>query len=372
VFIGLEVPFKVNGSYPLLGDRSRSGILTVDARFIGTQARMATSIRYVELARTIAPQIFLRRPSRSPDAGVSGRSTRRFLNKTLSPPTRYLQSLISITGRAFVSTWRVLPRVVRKTAYDALRKLGAFIYGVKDPMLVQRLPFGLYLKYRGDADMVRNEFNALRRVRQETSIPVPEALDVIPEGDNSYLLITRVPGVPLWLCQELFSDTDCDEIVTQLQDYVSQLRALPNTVNAEMPICNTLGEACRDHRIRSADPMGPFPDEASFSQCLRFSDEPSRRGHRIVFTHADLNPRNILVDRVTLPDGSTGWRVTGIVDWETAGYYPEYWDYTKALFEGFRWRPRYIKMVHRVFAEFGDYSKESDVEKRAWESGDGV
>jgi aminoglycoside phosphotransferase (APT) family kinase protein len=239
-------------------------------------------------------------------------------------------------------------------------------------MLVQRLPFGLYLKYRGDADMVCNEFNALRRVRQETSIPVPEALDVIPEGDNCYLLITRAPGVPLWLCQELFSDTDCDEIVAQLQDYISQLRALPNTVNTDTPICNTLGEACRDHRIRSADPMGPFADEAAFSQCLRFSDEPSRRGHRIVFTHADLNPRNILVDRVALADGSTGWRVTGIVDWETAGYYPEYWDYTKALFEGFRWRPRYIKMVHRVFAEFGDYLKELDVEKRAWEMGDGI
>ncbi|KAK4142033.1 uncharacterized protein C8A04DRAFT_30437 [Dichotomopilus funicola] len=105
---------------------------------------------------------------------------------------------------------------------------------------------------------------------------------------------------------------------------------------------------------------------------MRFSDDPARRGHKIVFTHADLNARNILVDLVPLPDGTTGWRVTGIVDWETAGYYPEYWDYTKALFEGLRWEPRFLKMVHRVFAAFGDYSKELDVERRAWGSGDAV
>jgi aminoglycoside phosphotransferase (APT) family kinase protein len=247
------------------------------------------------------------------------------------------------------------------------------IYGTEDPTIpAQRLPFGLFLKCRGDADMVRNEFNALQRVHRETSIPAPEPLDVIPKGGKSYLLTTRVPGAPLWLCQGLLSDADCDEIVAQLKSYVAQLRDLPKTVNPEMAICNTLGEPCRDHRIWSADPIGPFADEAAFSQCLRFSDEPSRRGHKMVFTHADLNPRNILVDQVALPDGSSGWRVTGIVDWETAGYYPEYWDYTKALFEGFRWRPRYLKMVHSVFAEFGDYSREYDVEKRAWESGDGI
>jgi thiamine kinase-like enzyme len=139
-----------------------------------------------------------------------------------------------------------------------------------------------------------------------------------------------------------------------------------------MAICSAIGGPIRDHRIRSADPIGPFPDEAAFSQHVRFSDEPSRRGHKIVFTHADLNPRNILVDRVVSADGSCRWRVSGIVDWETAGYYPEYWDYTKALFEGFRWRPRYLRMVKRVFEEFGGYERELEVERRSWEAGDAV
>ncbi|KAH6856237.1 kinase-like domain-containing protein [Chaetomium sp. MPI-CAGE-AT-0009] len=372
--IGPEEPLEVEGRYALLGDHSRAGIMSVDPHFIGTQTRLARSIQYVELARDIAPQIFLLRQSASLTTSASQLWKRRFQETHPLSPIRYLNSLIHFSARTFFSWWRVLPRQIRAASYDVLRKLGDWIYGVEDhTVYVRRLPYGLFLKYRGEADLVRNEFNALWRVHTETSIPVPSPLDAIPdEDDNSYLLMTRVPGAPLWRCEELFSDTDCDDVVAQLQDYLAQLRGMPKTVNPYMAICNTLGEACREHRIRGAAPIGPFADEAAFSQCVRFSDEPSRRGHRIVFTHADLNPRNILVDRFVRRDGSTGWRVTGIVDWETAGYYPEYWDYTKALFEGFRWRRRYVRMVHRVFAAFGDYSRELDVERRSWESGDGV
>lgn len=145
-----------------------------------------------------------------------------------------------------------------------------------------------------------------------------------------------------------------------MRDYLSQLRDVPRELDPDNAICNTLGKACRDPRICGGDSVGLFADEASFSQSLRFSDEPSRRGHKIVLTHADLNPRNILVQR----DRRGSWRVSAIVDWETAAYYPEYWDYTKALFEGFRWPLRYCEWVKKVFAEFGDYSQELDVERR--------
>lgn len=69
-----------------------------------------------------------------------------------------------------------------------------------------------------------------------------------------------------------------------------------------------------------------------------------------------------------------GWRVEGIVDWENAGFYPDYWDCTKALFEGFRWTKRYNDMVRGVFDGLreGGYKREREVEERAWGEGDGV
>ena len=63
--------------------------------------------------------------------------------------------------------------------------------------------------------------------------------------------------------------------------------------------------------------------------------------------------------------------VTGIVDWECSGFYPEYWEYTRSLFEGFRNSERERNLMHTIFKAFGDYSKELDVEKRSWEEGIG-
>ena len=42
--------------------------------------------------------------------------------------------------------------------------------------------------------------------------------------------------------------------------------------------------------------------------------------HAIVFTHRDINPRNILAEN---------GKITGILDWENAGFFPEYREYTK-------------------------------------------
>lgn len=45
------------------------------------------------------------------------------------------------------------------------------------------------------------------------------------------------------------------------------------------------------------------------------------------FTHADMSPENIMVKN---------GKITGIIDWEFGGWFPEYWEYTKMYFG---WRP---------------------------------
>lgn len=50
-------------------------------------------------------------------------------------------------------------------------------------------------------------------------------------------------------------------------------------------------------------------------------------GTRVYFTHGDLNLGNIMVT------GSPGThRITAILDWEQAGWYPEHWEYCKMCF----------------------------------------
>ncbi len=47
------------------------------------------------------------------------------------------------------------------------------------------------------------------------------------------------------------------------------------------------------------------------------------RSSSSVFTHADIAPRNIMVDEQ--------YRITGIIDWEAAGWYPDYWGYANIM-----------------------------------------
>jgi hypothetical protein len=63
--------------------------------------------------------------------------------------------------------------------------------------------------------------------------------------------------------------------------------------------------------------------------------------HRIVMTHGDLHPRNIMVtleasqpiptQGEAVRTGDTIVRVSSIIDWETAGWYPESWEFVKAV-----------------------------------------
>lgn len=63
--IGPEQPLQLDGANPLLGDHSRTGIMTVDPRFLGTHARLCRSIQFVKLAKKFA------RDSASPSSHLS-------------------------------------------------------------------------------------------------------------------------------------------------------------------------------------------------------------------------------------------------------------------------------------------------------------
>lgn len=375
--IGSERPVDIDGAVALLGDHSRAGINKVDPRFVGTHARLSSSMQYIELSKKLAQH-----DSTSRAGQQLSMVRRKFWSRVSSLTQPFLAAVLAV--------WLLIPTRVRVVAYRTLRRV-AQRFIAPECATVQRLPFGLYLKCAEYPASLRNEVNAMRLVQRYTTIPAPRPLDFVEgpvqkeedeglslgiglglgladqeEKAEAYLLMNRLPGVPLSRAHEVLSDHDEAEITTQLQDYVTQLRAIPKTVNPDMAICDSLGGACRDTRILGGNAVGPFVDEAAFSAMLRSADDAARRGHRIYFTHADLNPRNILVEAT---DAGHGWRISGIVDWEMAGYYPEYWDYTKALFEGFRWSWRYNNMVHGVFKGLGEYSKEFEVEKHAWESG---
>ena len=52
-------------------------------------------------------------------------------------------------------------------------------------------------------------------------------------------------------------------------------------------------------------------------------------------------------------------KVTGIIDWELSGWYPEYWEYAKSLYV-WRWQSDWYdyleKILHPYYAEYAVHS----------------
>ncbi|QPH04155.1 hypothetical protein C2857_000930 [Epichloe festucae Fl1] len=285
-------------------------------------------------------------------------------------PIASLWRFLSERGATVVAmAWRLVPALVRIRAYQGLAFLGAHMYGPSCSLKVQRLPFGLHLKTTRTRShqQLANEFAALQLVRRHTNIPVPSALDLASDSENSYLLTTTVCGTPLGWCIDTLSHDEVTTLLGDLQKGLSELRAIPKEVSPEYAITNALGKACYDGRLITGsdydevrgDFFGPFVNEDEFNDNLRCGALPNvahSSGHRIVFTHGDLNMRNIMMHN---------GRLSGIIDWETSGWYPDYWDYTKAHFIT-KLHRRWLKIVDAVFPRLGNFDAELAVERQLW------
>ncbi len=67
-----------------------------------------------------------------------------------------------------------------------------------------------------------------------------------------------------------------------------------------------------------------------------------KRDYAIKLTHGDLNSFNIIINND---------KIAGIIDWEMAGWYPDYWEFTSAwhanVYDEF-WRPEVEKILEAV------------------------
>ncbi|OQD68439.1 hypothetical protein PENDEC_c035G04615 [Penicillium decumbens] len=194
------------------------------------------------------------------------------------------------------------------------------------------------------------EAEALRFVAANTTIPVPKVHDVRwKDGKVMAIVMDYMPGKPLDDAWDTLDSNQKLSIADQLHSYMSQLRDLKG---------DYIGGADRGKAIigrRFSIECGPFDSEQQFHEFIlgdiRESAPDLLRdiaksalmdNHEIVFTHSDFAPRNVLVQ---------GDRVTAILDWEYAGWYPEYWEYTQALRQ-LKPMPDWPEYLPRILSRF--------------------
>ena len=323
-----------------------------DSRALQTTARFAEPIRLLAAYQDVPlrPPSLLRRVSQSLSAA---------LGKAASP----------VFWAAWFF-WIRTPEPFRFRGYGVLRRIGRAIYGPSASRYAQRLPFGMYMKTRhtGIMDTVKNEFGALELIRNSSSkLNAPQPLDLVSSGKDSYIITSRLPGVMAQSVYPQLSDEQLTLLAQDLHAYLTELRRIPKPPGlAAAAISNSTGGPCVHARIDEAhatafESHGPFPDEAAFHDYLvthrpPAPDEVQRTGHTIRFSHGDLALRNVLVD-------GRG-RLVGLVDWENAGWYPEYWELT--AFHATIPPRRCANVCSSIFPDAQDFEYELAVERRLW------
>ncbi|OQD71391.1 hypothetical protein PENPOL_c001G05003 [Penicillium polonicum] len=189
-----------------------------------------------------------------------------------------------------------------------------------------------YLVVKKADDIPVHEAPTLRFIAENTTIPVPKVHDVRLENDKVVgIVMDYMPGKPLDEVWDTLSPSQKQSIAEQLRGYISQLRNLKG---------NYIGAIDRGTvSMGKWGPIygGPFDSEQEFNQWILndlssglsaplryYAEHALTDGHEIVFTHSDFSPRNILVDENSV------YQVTAILDWEFAGWYPEWWEYFRA------------------------------------------
>ncbi|OBT81557.1 hypothetical protein VE02_09544 [Pseudogymnoascus sp. 03VT05] len=169
--------------------------------------------------------------------------------------------------------------------------------------------------------------------------------------------MTRVPVIPLEEAIQSFSYTERSQLAADIRSCVIQFRQIPNPNSAA--ICSTDGVPAFDYRL--GDPAGPFDSEEAFNKhvifwkSLRSAIHDHR--HEIFFSHADSSPTNILVER---------GKLSGIVNFGCAGFYSQYWEYTKGVYGHFGLETAWPDTLTDAFS--GLYKDELAAEKLLWEN----
>ncbi|KFH45413.1 hypothetical protein ACRE_037740 [Hapsidospora chrysogenum ATCC 11550] len=205
--------------------------------------------------------------------------------------------------------------------------------------------------------VTENEGNALLFIEKHLDIPAPRLYAMYRDYSSGYLyMITEYArGVGLDMVWGILSTGAKSSISMQLKHIFWRMRSLSPPPAF---IGGVAGGGLPDPFFHTENPdpsiNGPFRTAEEVGSAIalrsrRVSEENGKRewqsgflsrnlaaalkDHEVVFTHGDLTMRNIVVEKVPAgePDVKWNYRVKCIVGWDSAGWYPAYWEYASAI-----------------------------------------
>ncbi|KAL4247106.1 hypothetical protein ABKN59_001279 [Abortiporus biennis] len=158
------------------------------------------------------------------------------------------------------------------------------------------------------------EFTLMDYIVEHTTIPIPRSMGCVKVGNTSYLFTTFIPGETLERRWDTLTIAQKSSVRYHLNTILTQLRNFPYPTNTPLGSISA-PHVCKDYHmtvaVSSANILTiskfhdflisrPLPNVSPFY--LRWLRSQLRDEYRIVLSHGDLHPRNILV--VDSPEGA--------------------------------------------------------------------
>ena len=206
-------------------------------------------------------------------------------------------------------------------------------------------------------------FQSLEYIAQHTSIPVPRIQQVWRVKKQPWhtdyhtvVILDKMPGITLGEAWPALSKRQRRHVLRDLGQHLDQLRSLRQPDHLRGQICNPVGAAFFDNRLRLGEFIGPirdldqlmqlflkplYPHLAEIADRCRPLIEPSpdvAPQDYLVLTHGDLWAENIMVDVKEC-------KITAILDWTSCAWMPPYFERYKAEHHFYEGPPGWIKYM---------------------------
>ena len=214
-----------------------------------------------------------------------------------------------------------------------------------------------------------SEAENMKFLAANSKVPVPKvyAAFIDPETNRTFIIMEYVRGDNLQKLLPSLTPTEKVIICKLVKDAIIELRKIPSpgylgTLNRQ-PYHDGVFWTKDNNPLIS----GPFANQkemnrgilerlrqtesSQYIQLLQKTVDSTLHDHRPVFTHGDLQPKNIMVEKAeSHDDGSPAFKIT-LIDWEIAGWYPEYWDFCNATISC-RFKPDWLELIPDILDQY--------------------
>lgn len=198
------------------------------------------------------------------------------------------------------------------------------------------------------------EYEAMRYFATNTYTILPRIHRIYRRRTGLYIAMDYIHGERL---DQLWPGLDGREqrkLAESVAEQIDAMRSIAMPADLSVSVASVGGGEVHDGMLQPGLGVGPFISLADFRDFLQGNPnllpykhtwDTDRDGHsaRSVLTHGDIALRNIIR---RYPDHSLV-----IIDWETAGWWPVYWEKIKISFGDFPEHPGWIQAMDGLLAD---------------------